>query len=233
MPHQRLDTIRIKCIKTLVKESCMDDDTYHAMLANGYNVTSCVDLTPEQADTLIVTLKTALGHKVNLERVPRRTADGTLAAINGGESSTVEKDYASAAMLRRIKFHAIRCAIHYTDQHDLGSFCAEGGTGEILQGADLRRWLARRFESIRNDDPYKNVEMPIPGPILRRMYECWINPTSNRFLIEGGHKKYTLSPEKLYYHELSPKAADYLIKRYRAMHAMIDAHDTRALAPII
>jgi hypothetical protein len=229
----RLDTIRIKCIKTLVKESCMDDDTYHAMLANGYNVNSCVDLTPEQADTLIVTLKTALGHTVNLERVPRRSADGTLAAIEGG-SSGVEKQFASPAMLRRIKFHCIRCAIRYASAATLGSYCAEGGgTGEILQGDELRRWLGRRFESIRTDDPYKAVEMPIPGPILRRLYTDWINPTSNRFLVEGGFKKYTIAPEKLYYHELSPEAAGYLITRYRAMHAMIDAHDTRAQAPII
>lgn len=223
--------LRIRAIKTLTTKLGIDDETYRDMLRNGWGVNSSTELTDEQQDTLIVTLKTLAG-QADARRIPRKDdASAVLQNIEQGPKGQ-EREHATPAMQRRLKFHAIRCGIHYTDAQDLGSFCEEGGTGEILQGEELRRWLRRRWDGIRTDDPYRHVEMPIPQIVLRRMYERWINPTSNRMLVEGNFKRYFIDPSKVYYHELSPKAVDHLISRYRAMHAVLDAQDQRAQMPL-
>lgn len=193
---RQLDTYRARAIGTLRRKIGMDDDTYHEMLSTGWDVASCLDLTPEQADTLI-------------EHLTRKRAEA-------------KKVYASAAMHRRLQFHAIRCAIHYIRAEDLKAWSDPDGDGEVLTGDSLRWWIARRWEGSRVTDVYRNMELAIPKAILDRLYTRWINPTSNRFLVEGGFKRRSVAPARCYYRELSADAVRYLIARYREMHAAID-----------
>jgi len=210
---------RVRLIQTLRAQLGMDDDAYRDMLSLGFNVGSCLDLSVRQADTLIGQLRRALAHDSAKDaRLDSRTH--------------FPATYASAAMQRRLKFHSIRCAIHYVRADELHAWSDPDGDGAILIGEDLRRWIAQRWEGMRRSDAYRRVDTPIPPVLLGRLYKKWINPTSNRFLVEGGFKKRSIAPERCYYAQLSSQAVQYLIDRYREMHAAIDQRDQRMQVPL-
>lgn len=82
-------------------------------------------------------------------------------------------------------------------------------TGAILSGEDLRSLLIYQF--------YEG-ETKLPAMLMRRLYDEWINPKSNTFLMEGGFKKLVRDPNKLYYERLSKQEVQYLMNRYGAIY---------------
>ncbi|MEP7219093.1 MAG: phage protein GemA/Gp16 family protein [Bacteroidota bacterium] len=217
-----LDNLRIRAIHTLAKQAGLDDETYREMLATSYNVSSCKEMLAVDADSLIMSLKASVGQKATLRRVERQEMDQTQTEPGAPTEST----YASKAMLRRLRFHQIRCGLHYVEERFLGH-TVEEETGEIIMGEPLRAWLLHRFNTMQSHS-FGHVVLPIPPQIMRRMYESWINPKSNEFLVEGGFKRYVLAPDRLFFQELPATQIDYLIQRFRAMHAVLDAQETKA-----
>lgn len=209
---------RVRLIHTLRAELGMADDAYQDMLSVGFGVTTCLDLTIPQADMLIAQLRRALEH-------------GAVKRLRSDARTAVE--YASAPMQRRLTFHSIRCAIHYIRAEDLKAWSDPDGDGAVLTGEELRRWIAQRWEEgVHRGDEYRRVDTPIPPVILGRLYHKWINPNTNKYLVEGGFKKRSITPERCYYAQLSSQAVHYLIDRYRELHAAIDRRDQRMQVPL-
>lgn len=118
----------------------------------------------------------------------------------------VETQVASKQQLKMLRFYSLCCAINYCPFHDV-KFDTED-TCEHLTGNDLRPYLFIVFEKKKYVPPY----------LFRLMYERWINPKSHEFLIEGEYKKFVKHPERLRYENLSPRAVQYLIKRFSSVY---------------
>jgi hypothetical protein len=113
-----------------------------------------------------------------------------------------QRHYASPKQLRLLKLYMLECAIYYCE---LEGLVYKGGSGNVYLGEDLRVYLQESFAG----------EAGIPNNIIRQLYERWINPKSNQFLIQGNFKKSVKKPERFYYEYLKPEEASYLINRYR------------------
>lgn len=127
-----------------------------------------------------------------------------IAQLQGGETKV-----ATINQVKLIKYYAVQLAIIYAD---LGSetFMVETSAGHsVMYGADeFRHELLSMFAA----------KQRLPLNIVRRLYDNWINPTSNRFLVEGEFKKFCKCPTYLRFERLSQEEANYLINRFAAMH---------------
>lgn len=126
---------------------------------------------------------------------------------------------ASDKQFRKIRFHSLRCALHYID---LSGTTYEDERGVVLRGEELRAWLKKRFAMGSAANGTFRLPNAIPKNILRMLYNEWINPTANKWLVEGEYKKRVVHPSRLYYNELSSDAANYLIERFKQMDAVLD-----------
>lgn len=108
----------------------------------------------------------------------------------------------SASQLAMFKFYAISNALIYCNFQ--GVSWTDIGTGEILQGEEVKKVLRIMFEK----------KQPLPRNLITWIFTNYINPKSNQFLIEGKFKKYTNNPSALYYERLSTTELKYLIQRF-------------------
>lgn len=221
-------------LHTLAVRLGMGDEDYRAALA-GYGVTTSKDLTPRQAGEFAAAMQGAIDRIEERRRATSATptASDVIDKIEQQAQREPEPEhqvtFPTAEMLKRLKFHAIPCAIHYIGLGELGAW--RDSDGMILSGEELRGWLKRRWNGVRrDDDPYREFAAPIPAALLRRLYSCWINQRSNSFLLEGAFKASVKSPTKCYYESLSHAAVMYLIDRYRAMHDTLERQDETVLA---
>jgi hypothetical protein len=105
------------------------------------------------------------------------------------------------------RFYAFAVALVYCNFDDWDYI--DSATGEILSGEVLRRELTETF--------YDNTAR-FPTNVVRRVYEEWINPKSNEFLIQGGFRKEARKPNVMYYERLSQQELRYLISRYSLIY---------------
>lgn len=118
-----------------------------------------------------------------------------------------KREYASASMLNTLKYYAIITALVYANMTEWEYY--DTASRVTLSGEDLRQFLERNF--------YENGQT-IPSYLIRRLFEEWINPHSNQFLIEGKFRKMVKNPRAMYYERLSKQEVKYLITRYSAIH---------------
>lgn len=122
----------------------------------------------------------------------------------------------SKGQLDAMRYYAIRCAITYAP---LGVY--DIGGGNFLEGDELRAWMLRRWKA----------KAMIPQTLLRSMFEKWINPKSNEFLIEAGHISQAhasqVNPKYCYYDRLSSAAAMTLINRFRFIAQQLGYGETQ------
>mgnify|MGYP000846056352 FL=1 len=117
------------------------------------------------------------------------------------------KEYATPKMLNTLKYYAISVAIVYANMTEWEYY--DAASGVMLTGEDLRKFLRENF--------YTNG-VKIPSYLVRRLFEEWINPHTNEFLIEGKYRKTVRNPNVVYYERLSKQEARYLINRYSAIY---------------
>lgn len=201
-----------RLIHALIGRLGWDHSDYRAELAyfhhhaTGQPVATSKDLLASQAETLIGRLEreaVARGIWVPKQRqsAPPRQ----------------ETDFASAKELGRLRFHSIRCAIHYAE---LGTITMEQN-GHVLTGEQLRQWLWGRFEAGRTIGGIAGIKDPIPGNLLRHLYSNWINPRCNEWLVQGGFKQNSRQPTVCYFNSLSTESVRYLIGRMRAVDTVL------------
>lgn len=121
----------------------------------------------------------------------------------------LKTEYATKKQLGKLWFCAIECALQYCDFEKFS--CRRVHDGAILTG-EAARAEAKFLQSIKK----------LGGSWKSWLYNNWINPKSNEFLMEGDFR---VVKEKnmwyLNYSELTREEADYLIKRYRAMQNVV------------
>lgn len=190
------------------------------------------DLSEDDAHRFCLMLERQVRHNKAAEKEAAETGAGLADQLEKDTRKVADVEFATLGQLKRIKFHAIPVGLHYIAANDLGLVIGMGG--EIVQGEELREWLKLRWAKIkRSDDPLRLMDAPIPAPQLSRMYTHVINKLGNRFLIEGGFKKYAVNHTRLYFNQLTKKEALYLIDRYREVHETLTRQDAATLAPII
>ena len=219
------DPNRGRRLHAIARKIGMTDEDYRNALYVAFGVESSKDLNYDQARQF----ESQLRRMVERSRIEPHQESEIDAATGDGLADTLDPDgsvapkieHATPAQLKRIKFYAIPLAIHYIELDDLGHY--REGDGAILTGDGLREWLWRRWNGVRRrGDPYRQSPAPVPTEILRKLYHFWINPRTNRMMIEGGFKRYCLNDNKFYYEQLSLKAAQYLIDRYREIYAIVE-----------
>jgi len=72
------------------------------------------------------------------------------------------------------------------------------------------------FNQVRDQyTGYFERHIKLPQTIIVLMFNEWINPHANKFLIEGEYKKYCKNPNYLRYEYLSSEECQYLITRFQ------------------
>jgi len=101
--------------------------------------------------------------------------------------------------LSTLKYYAISVALVYADLK--GSYVIDD---EVYEGDAIRKLLISWFENHER----------LPSNIVRHLYEQWINPKCNEFLLQGGYKQINRKPSVFYFEKLSVTEASYLITRF-------------------
>ncbi len=118
------------------------------------------------------------------------------------------------SQLQMLKFYIIGIGLRYTDFSAknwlIDDYAVDAETG--------RAELIRKF----------NNKEKLPKAVIAYMYNSWINPKCNEWLVEGGYKKWSAHKEVLYYEQLSVEAAQYLIKRFMQMWNEINKRDSES-----
>lgn len=131
--------------------------------------------------------------------------NAAIAALNSTED--IKNIMPSANQLNMLKFYMIAVALVYVNMKNW-EYC-DKETGVVLSGDDLRNVLREQFF---------NGNKRLPPPIVRRLYDEWINPKSNQFLLEGKYKKLIRNPNVLYYERLTEREVQYLKNRFAAIY---------------
>lgn len=195
------------------------------------------EISEDDGHKLCLTLEREVRQKKAAEKATEKPALETGASLadqleQGDTRKVAEIDFATIGQLKRIKFHAIPVGLHYIEANDLGMVIGFGG--EIVSGQELREWLQLRWAKVqRSNDPLRNLDAPIPAPQLSRIYTHVINKLANRFLVEGGFKKYAVNATRFYYNQCTKKEALYLIDRFREVHETLTRQDDQTLQPTI
>lgn len=112
------------------------------------------------------------------------------------------KDKSTPEQRKLFNFYAVSVALIYHNFEKLQYVNLE--TAEILESERLREYC---FDLFRRD-------LSIPQPILRELFDNYINPKANQFLIEGEYKSVVKSKNNLYYEKLYKDEMNYLIIRF-------------------
>lgn len=209
-----------RLIHALITKLGWEHSDYRAELAyfkhhtTGEPVTTSKDLLFDQAEELLARLEreaTARGVWIPKER--KSAPPREYKVIQPRQ----ETNFASAKELGRLRFHSIRCAIHYAKLESI----TLNHNGQVLTGEKLRQWLWARFEAGRTINGVAGIKDPIPGNLLRHLYTDWINQRCNEWLVQGGFKLNSREPTKCYFNSLSTEAVRYLIDRMRAVDTVL------------
>lgn len=190
------------------------------------------ELTEDDGHRFALKLEREVRQKKAAEKAETETGASLADQLEQGDTRKVaEVDFATIGQLKRIKFHCIPVGLHYIQPGDLGIVIGVGG--EIVQGEELRKWLKTRWTQVkRSDDPLREIDAPIPAPQLSRLYTHVINRMANKFLVEGGFKKYAVNATRFYYNQCTKKEAIYLVDRFREVHETLTRQNDETLAPI-
>ena len=199
----------IRAIHVLQAKLGMADDSYRIALG-AYGVHSSKDLTFAQARAFRTALQMAW------DSAQRATKANV-------------RHYVTPAIIKRIRFHAIPCAIEYCP--DLGTYVNDA-TGEILTGDALRAWMGEQWERGRVLAMQNRWEPTVPQSLMARLYTGWINPKANGWLVEAGFRRSVRQPERLTLTDLQMDAGQLLVDRFRAIHSVLQQRDQRAQPPI-
>ncbi len=187
---------QVKNLHVLKAKLGMDEETYHMVLAqypsgSGEGCTTSKELSFDQAGQII-----GMWYK-------QAVAMGYTVNLFRGEPAK----YASAQQIKKIHFHSMSSALHYAE---MPAYTA--GRGIVMQGDALRTWLRARFD--RRD----RLPTECMGPIWK-----WIDNRTKRMLVEGGFytQPEAIRKQTVYWQQLSPEQADYLIIRWRAVHEQV------------
>lgn len=101
--------------------------------------------------------------------------------------------------LSQIKYYALSIGLHY---------CSFDGLELRINGKPAEQ--AAAVAQLKKDF---NNGKALPVPVIRHLYENWINPKCNEWLIEGGFRA-VAQPKYLYYEQLSRNEASYLLARF-------------------
>lgn len=113
------------------------------------------------------------------------------------------KDKSTPEQRKLFNFYAVSVALIYHNFEKLQYVNLE--TAEILESERLREYC---FDLFRRD-------LSIPKPILRELFDNYINPKANEFLIEGEYKTVVKSKKNvIYYEKLYKDEMNYLIIRF-------------------
>ncbi len=131
------------------------------------------------------------------------------------------KQYASSRQINTLHFYGLACALTYCDFAGLTlTFGADiNGRRDGIEGENLRIWLRNKFD--------KKEKMP--ANCVQWLFRKWLNPTANKYLVEGEHRKAARNAESLYYESLSIEEAQYLISRFKQMFSNLQ-HRTAGAA---
>lgn len=192
-PKRPIETYQVKNLHILKAKLRLDDEAYRMALAQ---FTTPKGVAAEKTKDLTWEQAEML---VTKWREQAEHMGLTVNLYRGPSQKVCSKNQIDA-----MRYYAIRCAITYAP---LGVY--DIGGGQILEGDELRAWMLRRWKA----------KTMIPQTLLRSMFETWINPKSNEFLIEAGH----ISPahadqvnrKYCYYDRLTSAAAMTLINRFR------------------
>lgn len=124
------------------------------------------------------------------------------------EATALAGRFASHAAVQRLRYHSIRCAIHYAP---LQPYKDSDGS-KILDGEVLRQWLLLRWRRMER----------LPTNCLRQMFSDWINPKANEFLCQGGFRRRSTHNKVLYFHRLAVAEASYLIQRFEKIQDTLE-----------
>lgn len=112
------------------------------------------------------------------------------------------KELATVEMRKLFSFYAISVALIYHNFSELQYINKK--TGEVYESEKLREYC---FDLFRRD-------LSIPSSITRELFDNYINPKSNQFLLEGDFRKSIKSENILYYERLYKGEMQYLINRF-------------------
>ena len=115
-----------------------------------------------------------------------------------------QRKLATNSQLRMLKYYAFSLALVCLDS-DKTMVLDGGGTATFNE---LREGFRRDFEN----------KIQVPKTIMRMLYDEWINPTSNKYLIEGGYKQYCKNPSYLRFEYLTNEECQYLIVRFQKFY---------------
>ncbi len=117
-----------------------------------------------------------------------------------------KREYATPSQIALLRFYQIHVGFVYCNFADSKIFDEE--LKSVFRIQDVSQRYYERFK----------LGLKVPSNILAYMYSSWINPTSHRFLREGGFRRKNKNPERLYYEFLTQKEADYLISRFQQIY---------------
>ena len=133
-----------------------------------------------------------------------------LRVLAGIEKAQSNKLTASKAQIATLKFYAMNFGIRYHNFKNY-NFC-DKETGLIISGEEARNYFFKRWA----DKKF------VAESVFYNIYKDTINPKSHKFLIEGGFRKFAKNESNFYYEYLRPDEASYLIKRYKAIHSVLE-----------
>ncbi len=129
-----------------------------------------------------------------------------------GLASPKKNSPISYNQLKMIKFYTVALGLVYCP---LAGLRFEDSLGKAIDESVARKAFRSDF----------NNKHKLPSKLLRHLYAHWINPTCNKMLKEGGHKKYIKNESFLYYEQLSSEQAQYLLQRLVAMYQQVSRAD--------
>lgn len=132
-------------------------------------------------------------------------------AINDLQPNRVQ--YATKEQIKLFNYYAVSVALIYHNFDKLQY--TNISTGEVLESEKLREYC---FDLFKRD-------ISIPKQVLRELFDNYINPKSNAFLMEGDFKKYIKSKNILYYDRLTREQIQYIITRYSKIFSQLTKYD--------
>lgn len=117
-------------------------------------------------------------------------------------------------------FYSLSVALHYCPMD--GWSYKDSDTNVELKGNELRQVL---------QDQFSNRNLRLPKSIVGRIFEEWINPKANQFLMEGGYKIIVRNPKQIYYEQLKNEEIRYLISRFQLIHNELSNKNAKPIKP--
>lgn len=128
----------------------------------------------------------------------------------------LKPDPVTDQQLKTLFFYMFECALVYEDFSCYSYRDTE--TLELHEGNAVRAYLLKLHKQKKN----------LPTNIIKKIYSNWMNPYTNKFLIEGQYRKSAVDASKFYYKSLTKEEANYLIQRYMLiLESLVQSGRTR------